>query len=124
MYAYMYTQLYSLEYQKKSVGWGGAIDNCLEGKMAYIFSNLIKKFNKACVGKILKQPYPGAAAAAAKLLQSCPTLCDPIDGSPGAIGCQNSACQCRRCKRHGFDFWVRKIPWRQPLKSTIPVLPW
>ena len=23
-----------------------------------------------------------AAAAAAKLLQSCPTVCDPIDGSP------------------------------------------
>ena len=23
-----------------------------------------------------------AAAVAAKLLQSCPTLCDPIDGSP------------------------------------------
>ena len=27
-----------------------------------------------------KQSY--AAATAAKLLQSCPTLCDPIDGSP------------------------------------------
>ena len=26
--------------------------------------------------------YKAAAAAAAKLLQSCPTLCDPIDGSP------------------------------------------
>ena len=27
--------------------------------------------------------YPvAAAAAAAKSLQSCPTLCDPIDGSP------------------------------------------
>ena len=25
---------------------------------------------------------PGAAAAAAKSLQSCPTLCDPIDSSP------------------------------------------
>ena len=25
---------------------------------------------------------PKAAAAAAKLLQSCPILCDPIDGSP------------------------------------------
>ena len=24
----------------------------------------------------------GKAAAAAKLLQSCPTLCDPVDGSP------------------------------------------
>ena len=26
--------------------------------------------------------YRDAAAAAAKSLQSCPTLCDPIDGSP------------------------------------------
>ena len=26
--------------------------------------------------------YATAAAAAAKSLQSCPTLCDPIDGSP------------------------------------------
>ena len=26
--------------------------------------------------------YSAAAAAAAKLPQSCPTLCDPIDGSP------------------------------------------
>ena len=27
-------------------------------------------------------PIPAAAVAAAKSLQSCPTLCDPIDGSP------------------------------------------
>ena len=26
--------------------------------------------------------WPQIAAAAAKSLQSCPTLCDPIDGSP------------------------------------------
>ena len=26
--------------------------------------------------------FPAAAAAAAKSLQSCPTLCDPIDSSP------------------------------------------
>ena len=26
--------------------------------------------------------YAAAAAAAAKSLQPCPTLCDPIDGSP------------------------------------------
>ena len=26
--------------------------------------------------------YKSAAAAAAKSLQSCPTLCDPLDGSP------------------------------------------
>ena len=27
-----------------------------------------------------------AAAAAAKSLQSCPTLCDPIDGGPLSLG--------------------------------------
>ena len=29
-----------------------------------------------------QNPYDSAAAAAAKSLQSCLTLCDPIDGSP------------------------------------------
>ena len=32
--------------------------------------------------KHLAWPMAHAAAAAAKLLQSCPTLCDPIDISP------------------------------------------
>ena len=31
---------------------------------------------------INKDVFAAAAAAAAKLLQSCPTLCDPRDGSP------------------------------------------
>ena len=39
-------------------------------------------------GKLLRQNIDiweqatAAAAAAAKSLQSCPTLCDPVDGSP------------------------------------------
>ena len=41
---------------------------------ADVFVGLAKR------GKKLLQVY--AAAAAAKLLQSCPTLCDPRDGSP------------------------------------------
>ena len=28
------------------------------------------------------------------------------------------ACQCRRCKRHGFDAWVRKIPRRRARQPT------
>ena len=36
----------------------------------------------ALEGKISTIRTPAAAAAAAKLLQSCPTLCDPRDGSP------------------------------------------
>ena len=31
---------------------------------------------------MMEWPTAAAAAAAAKSLQSCPTLCDPIDGSP------------------------------------------
>ena len=27
-------------------------------------------------------------------------------------------CQCRRCKRPGFDPWVRKIPWRRAWQPT------
>ena len=33
-------------------------------------------------GKLHRDAAAAAAAAAAKSLQSCPTLCDPIDGSP------------------------------------------
>ena len=31
-------------------------------------------------------------------------------GFPGGISGKEPACQSRRCKRHGFDPWVSKIP--------------
>ena len=31
---------------------------------------------------------------------------------------KESACQCRRCKRHKFDPWVRKILWRREWQPT------
>ena len=34
-------------------------------------------------------------------------------GFPGGTGCKEPACQCRRCKRCGFNSWIRKIPWRR-----------
>ena len=33
------------------------------------------------------------------------------------------AFQCRRCKRWGFDPWVRKIPWRRAWQPTPVILP-
>ena len=41
----------------------------------------IKATSPALVGGFFTTE-PAAAAAAAKSLQSCPTLCDPIEGSP------------------------------------------
>ena len=42
---------------------------------------MTKRHMKRC-SKLLISIAAAAAAAAAKSLQSCPTLCDPIDGSP------------------------------------------
>ena len=44
-------------------------------------------------------------------------------GFPGGASGKESACQCRRRKRHRFDLWVRKIPWRrkwQPIPVFLP----
>ena len=42
---------------------------------------------------------------------------------PGGTSDKEPACQCRRCKRHGFDLQVRKIPWRREWQPTPVVLP-
>ena len=35
---------------------------------------------------------------------------------------KESACQCKRHKRHGFDPWVGKIPWMRKWQSTLVFL--
>ena len=40
----------------------------------------------------------------------------------GASG-KEPSCQCRRHKRHRFDPWVRKIPWRRTWQPTPIFLP-
>ena len=37
---------------------------------------------------------------------------------------KESACQCRRHKRHGFEPWVRKIPWKKAWQPTPWKIPW
>ena len=93
------------------------------------------------------------AAAAAKSLQSCPTLCDPIDSSPPgppSLGFTRQEhwsgltfpflilCSLKSDsvfsggsvvknpppnRRCGFDPWVRKIPWRRKWQYTPVCLP-
>ena len=46
-----------------------------------------------------------------------------IQGFPGGTSGKESACQCRRHKRCGFDPWVGKIPWRRKWQCTTIVLP-
>ena len=42
---------------------------------------------------------------------------------PGGTSGKEHTCQCRRHKRHRFDPWVGKIPWRRAWQPTPVFLP-
>ena len=42
---------------------------------------------------------------------------------PGGTSGKEPACQCRKHKRHRFDPWVGKIPWRRAWQPTPVFLP-
>ena len=50
--------------------------------LSRIFSHIGHCTVLSRVPRAIQEVLAAAAAAAAKSLQSCPTLCDPIDGSP------------------------------------------
>ena len=42
---------------------------------------------------------------------------------PGGTSGKEPACQCRKCKRPGFNPWVGKAPWRRAWQPTPVFLP-
>ena len=42
---------------------------------------------------------------------------------PGGISGKDPVCKHRRRKRHGFDPWVRKIPWSGAWQPTPVFMP-
>ena len=44
-------------------------------------------------------------------------------GLPVWHSSKESTCQCRRLRRHGFDSWVWKIPWKRKWQPTPVFLP-
>ena len=44
-------------------------------------------------------------------------------GFPGSTSGKEPICQCRRHKRHRFNPWIRKIPWRRPWQPPPIFLP-
>ena len=46
-----------------------------------------------------------------------------MHGFPGGARDKEPTCQFRRHKRHEFDPWVGKIPWRREWQPTPAVLP-
>ena len=54
-------------------------------------------------------------------LPSCYSNWVPLEGFPGGASGDQAICQCR-CKRHGFDPRVGKIPWRRKWQPTLGFL--
>ena len=51
-------------------------------------------------------------------------ICEsPIIWPPRWRSGKESFCQWRRCKRHGFNPWVRKISWRRKWQHTPVFMP-
>ena len=46
-----------------------------------------------------------------------------VVGFPGGSSGKEHACQCRKHKRHRFNPWVGKIPWRRAWQPTLVFLP-
>ena len=64
---------------------------------------------------------PHAAAAAAELRQPCPTLCDPIDGSPPGI------LQARTLERVAISIsnaWKWKVEVKSLSRIQLFATPW
>ena len=75
---------------------------------------------------IQKVYYPSAAAAAAKSLQSCPTLCDPIDGSPPSSPVPGIL-QARTLEWVAISFsnaWKWKVKVRLLSRVRLLATPW
>ena len=44
-------------------------------------------------------------------------------GTSWVVQMVKNPCQCRRCKRHGFDLSVKKIPWQRKWQPAPVFLP-
>ena len=58
-------------------------------------------------------PFPFAVGHLLTFLGGFPLFFPPFRGFPGGASGKEPACQCWRCRRHGFDPWVGEIPWRR-----------
>jgi len=78
--------------------------------------------------EILKDREPWCAAVhkvtkSQTRLSDWTTTIEQLLGFPDGASDKEPACQCRRRKRHQFDPWVRKIPWRRAQQPTPVFLP-
>ena len=85
-----------------------------------------RKKNMSCVAESLQ---PVLSHENSYLLDDSDHICQKLEeicllvGLPSGTSDKEPACQCRRLKRHRFDSWVGKIPWRRAWQPSPVLLP-
>ena len=72
---------------------------------------------------VLSLPKPGFTGLKTKGWKWDAPLTIILYHTPGSTGGEESVCQCRRCKRYKFDYWISKIPWNKKWKPIPVFLP-
>ena len=91
-----------------------------------IFNAAMKSKDICSMEGKLWQTYAAAAADAAKSLQSCPTLCDPIDGSPPSSAIPGIP-QARILEQVAISFsntWKWKVKVKSFSRVWLLTTPW
>ena len=65
----------------------------------------------------------GVAQSRTRLKRLSSSSMNPYAGLPRWLSGKETTCRYTRYKRHGFDPWVEKIPWRRKWQPTPVFLP-
>ena len=86
----------------------GEFHGCIYGGVCYMQSG---KSGPTIILKLVMQRYDQHHCDCFKYSSS-------FQGFRGGASGKEPACQCRRCKRNGFNPWVKKVPWKRVWQPT------
>ena len=99
------------------------------------FKKLLQRFSHFLIISSIHSHSASVVSGSLAWVSCCKRVCVCVHvctyiyrGFPGGASGKESACQCRRCKRRGFNPCFRKIPWNRKWQPT-PVfhsweIPW
>ena len=95
--------------------------NKFNKKWAQVACWKLKKYSsKQSNGEV---PYSSTESLTTVMMSFLPQTPQLIQQLPRWHSGRESTCQCRRCRRCGFDPWVEKIPWSRKWQPTAASLP-
>ena len=109
--------IFNIRYMKSQM-----IHSLTWNKMS-IFKEISKTFCFLSLQHFLFIPYFPAYSSSFSLILFFFKSMISLQGFPRWLSGKESAWQCRRCRRRGFNPWIRKIPWSKKWQPAPVFLP-